>query len=142
MFGRVNSSTILETSVTHKWSGGYWAQVGGMQTSTNFTPGLVTDVGNIYSVFAVAGRRDQNWGVYGGVQPYVVSGSVDLKLPSRVDYQGVLHYNHHRVNIKTPLVGFVGSQYRVDRRNQTWGLTGVANSQGSALVKVDYQYRF
>jgi hypothetical protein len=104
MFGRIDSSTMLETSLIRKWNTGYWLQVSGIQTSTRFSPGLVTDVSDIYSAFAVAGWNDQNWSVYGGIQPYVISGSVDLRLPSRVDAQGVLHYSDHRVNISTPLI--------------------------------------
>jgi len=142
MFGQVRSSAILETNMTRKWNNGYWLQAGGMQTSTNFTPGLVTNVSNIYSMYAVAGWRDQDWGVYGGLQPYVVSGNVDLKLPNRVDSQGVLHYTKHRVDIETPVVGFVGTQYRLQKQNRSWNITGVVNSLGHSLIKADYQYRF
>jgi hypothetical protein len=142
MFGRINSSTILETSLVNTWSQGHWLQLGGMQTSTDFVPGLVTDVSNIYSVFAAAGWQNQEWSIYGGIQPYVVSGNINLKLPSWVDRSGILHYNKHKIDIKVPLVSFAGAVYRKEYQNRSWKITGIINSQKAGLFRIEYQQRF
>lgn len=142
VFGRVNSSTLLETSVIRQWSTGHWAQFGGIQTATNFTPGLVSDVSNIYSVFASAGWRDQNWNIYGGIQPYIVSGSVTIDLPGGVDPQGRLHYNQHTIKMDSPVVAFAGAERRWDRRDYAWKLNGVINSEGAYQTRISYSKRF
>jgi hypothetical protein len=142
VFGRINSSTILETSLVRTWNSGHWLQLGGWQTSTDFSPGLITEVSDIYSAFAVAGWRDDRWSVYGGIQPYVVSGHVKLKLPSRVDSQGVLYYDDHRVDIRTPVIKFAGVQYRSDTSVRSWSISAVGDSLGRYMLKADYQRRF
>jgi len=142
VFGRVESSNLLEANIMRRWEKGYWAQVGGVQTSTNFTPGLVTDVSDIYSVFGVAGWKDQNWNLYGGVQPYVVSGKVTVDLPSGVDFRGTLHYTKHTVDMKTPVVTFAGASYQQQHKQHNWSVGGVVNSQKQGMVKFNYGYTF
>jgi len=142
MFGQVNSSMIIETSMTRTWGSGHWVQLGGMQTSTDFTPGLVRDVGNIYSVFATAGWQDQNWKLFGGLQPHIVQGRVTLDLPTSVDNQGRLHYTSHTVNMRNPAVTFMGVRYQKSHNNHNWMVGGIIDSQQRHQVKFEYKHTF
>ena len=138
VFGSVNQSNIIERSVTKMWSNGTWAQLGSMQTTTDFSPGLVTNVSDIWSVHAVGGWKDNNWSVYGGIQPTVVKGSVDIKLPSSVDNNGQMNYQSHRVQVRTDPVSFAGVDYTVNKF--TMGV--VANSLGQYNAKIKFTVDF
>lgn len=142
IFGSVNHSSITERSVTKTWDNGSWMQFGAMQTSTAITPGLVTGLSDIWSVHAVAGMQQENWTFYGGVQPTIVKGSVDVRLPDSVDSSGNLNYTNHSVKIRNNPVGFAGLQYSKQYKNQKVTMGAVANSTGQYNTKINYVLEF
>lgn len=113
-----------------------------MQTTTDFDAGLVTAVRPIYSAYAVAGWQDEQWSVYGGLQPTVLAGSVNLTLPGSVDNQGVLHYSNHRVDLKGQPVTFVGGERRFQSGNHSWRAGAVINDRGTYQAKISYSMGF
>jgi hypothetical protein len=143
VFGRINSSTILDSNLSRTWNNGVWAQMGVMQTVTDITPGLVTGVDPIWAGYAAAGYRpNQSWNLFGGVQPKIMSGSLDLRLPGRVDEQGVLHYDEHNIKLRNQLVGFLGASYTWKSRHTQLKTNLVVNSQGNYQTRVSYEINF
>jgi hypothetical protein len=142
VFGTVDRSSILETSLNKTWKNGYWAQLGTMQTVTSITPGLVTSVDPIWSVHAVAGWSNQNWNVYTGIQPTVVKGSVNIQLPDSVDHTGQLHYRNHQVSVRNQAVGFAGVGYTKKFSNHMFTAGAVINQQGQYNAKINYLLKF
>lgn len=139
IFGSVTSSTILDTSVTRHWSSGAWAQAGIMQTVTAINPGLVRSIDPIFSAYAIAGYRTKSWTLHGGLQPTIFSGSMDLRLPTSVDSQGVLHYTDSKVQIRNQPVGFVGGGPRWQAGNHLLSLDAVANTASRYQVMLKYR---
>ena len=142
IFGRIDSSLILESSLSRSWGSGHWIQLGATQTSTKFSPGLVTKISDIYSVFGAVGWSSNNWKIYGGIEPYVISGRVSLRLPARVDTQGVLHYTDHDIKIKNSATGFVALRYQIQEKTHSWSIMGASNTRGNNYAGIDYQHRF
>lgn len=142
IFGSVHSSSIVETTVNRRWDNGYWAQLGVMQTATRINPGLVTGVNNIWSVHAVGGWNNKAWSIYGGIQPTVVRGSVDIRLPDRVDQSGTLHYANHRVQVRTDPVSFAGVRHSYQYQNQKITTGALINSLGQYQAKINYTLAF
>jgi hypothetical protein len=113
-----------------------------IQTATQFSPGLVTDITPIWAGYAVTGWQDQALTVYIGLQPTVFAGSMTLRLPTSVDQTGVMHYTEHKFNIRNQPVAFVGMERRWQQRQHSVKFSGVANDQGTYQTRLAYSYDF
>jgi hypothetical protein len=144
-WGTVTSASVLEYN--YLWrpaQAGTWAQVGAMQTSSQVVPGMVQNISPIYAVHAAIGYTTPSFSVFGGIQPYIVSGHMDLQVPTHTDEQGVMHYDHSRARLRDDrAVGFAGARYRqqIDRtRSITY--SAVANQTGTHSAEVRYTHAF
>lgn len=142
VFGSVQTSTIMDTTIMRHWSNGAWLQAGVMQTATTFTPGLVTKVEPVWSGYAIAGWQTRAWSLQAGIQPTVFAGNMTLRLPERVDESGLMHYRDHRVGIRQDPVAFAGAERRWHYGVQTLSLHAVANTDDRYLVQARYRLAF
>jgi len=142
IFGQVKNSNIIDTSISRTWNNGTWAQLGAMQTTTQIEPGLVKKVSTIYSAYLAGGWLFDGWNLFGGVQPTIISGALDLTLPSSVDIDGTMHYTNHKVGIKNQPIKFVGAEHRWKTRQHTFKLSGLINELNSYYTRLTYSYEF
>ena len=142
VWGTIRSSTTIDTQVSQRWSDGFWSQAGVMQTTTDLDAGLVQSVDPIWAGYAVSGWSDQKWTVFGGIQPTVFQGGINLRMPSRVDNQGVLHYNEHKMQIRNPLLTFAGVQHRWTTKYTMTKLSTQFNQQGQYRVGLDLDVKW
>jgi hypothetical protein len=143
MWGEVNSSTMFEYNATWSGQSGMWAQGGVIRTNTNINRGLVQNVSPMYSVHAVAGYTKNNVSVYAGLQPKVVSGSVNLRLPTSTDADGVMSYSDTSVKMQgAKTVSYLGASadYIIDKQQRVSFNTAVSTI--GASTGVNYQVRF
>ncbi len=142
VFGQVENSMMLDFSATRSFGNNWFLQGGVIQTSTTFQKGLVQDITPLYSGYAVSGYQDQEWTVYGGLQPTVFAGHLDLKLPTRVDNAGTMHYTDHTIEVRNRPVGFMGFERRWDMKKHGFRLSGVINDLGQAQTRANYEFKF
>jgi hypothetical protein len=142
IFGKVQNSTMLDFTATRTWAEGFFAQAGVIQTATQFSPGLVTDITPIWAGYAVTGWQDRDWTVYTGLQPTVFAGDMTLRLPTSVDQAGTMHYTEHKFNIRNQPVAFAGMERRWQQRQHSVKFSGVINDQGTYHTRVSYSYDF
>jgi hypothetical protein len=142
VFGRIERSTILEFNLSKSWHNGIWAQAAMMQTSTAFSPGLVTGITPIYSTHSVLGWTQKGFTIYGGIQPYIVSGDINLRLPRNVDDSGVMQYSDHRVNLQNDLTRYAGFHYNYSDKMQGFSVNAVINSERHTGVFTRYRRVF
>lgn len=140
VFGRIQNSTMLDFTATRTWSEGFFAQAGVIQTATQFSPGLVTDITPVWAGYAVTGWQDRNWTVYTGLQPTIFSGDMTLRLPTSVDQTGTMHYTEHKFNIRNQPVAFAGMERRWQQRQHSVKFSGVVNDQGTYQTRLSYSY--
>lgn len=110
-FGKLNYAENFEIDVNRRFNNGTWAKVGLIQTKTDFTPGLVSNVEDIWSSYAVAGYSANGLNLYGGIEPTIVSGSITFNLPESVDSSGNPIYNSYTMEVRNTLTNFVGLDY-------------------------------
>ena len=142
VWGKVNSSSTVEGTFTHR-SSGYVSKLGIMNTKTDFTPGLVTKVSDMVSMWAEAGYEGSRFSMYAGVLPTVVRGSVKMNLPYAVDYQGTIMYNEVSANIADNAVGYARINYNGEiKKGVTYNIAGVVThtgyTQAKATIKIDF----
>lgn len=127
-WGTVANSTTIEYDYTYRDRSGTWAQAGVASTATVANPGMVERVGNMQTVHAVVGYNQSGVNVYAGIQPWMVSGALHLRVPGAVDEQGVMNYTASRVSVAAPRpVAYAGINYahRLDRTSRVvLGLAG------------------
>jgi len=142
MWGEVKGARTTELNLTYDFSDNAWVQAGAMDTRTDFSSGLVTDVSNVRSVYAVAGYDADNYSVYAGIKPYAVDGSVTMRLPTSVDTAGVMHYDTVSSNIRSTVEGYAGFKHNYTKDNHSTTFVGVVDSDGDKHLGFNYRYKF
>jgi len=144
MWGSVTDSGTLEYDYTYRSDHGFWLQTGAMNINTGSTPGMVQKVGNLQAVHASLGYQSNTLLVYLGVQPWIVNGSLDLRIPQSVDAQGVMHYQHSQVSLagNAPVMyaGMRWSQQLQTNTHMQYSVVG--NIMGGYRIGADFTRRF
>jgi len=146
-FGSVNSSSTIEQVMTYK-KNRFSVQGALMMTTTNFKSGIVTDVSPITAAWAETGYRYNelgfgDLGVYVGVKPVVLSGSITATIPTSVDNSGNVVYTNTKMGVVSQTTPYVRALYTgvIDRRN-AYRLSGMATQDGQYRAMVDYRHTF
>jgi len=142
VFGTIQDSVMVDTTVGRHWRNGMFAQGSVMQTTTRFQSGLIDRITPLWSATAMAGWQDQTWSVYGGVQPTIVSGSMSMSLPTGVDRQGQVQYTRYNTAIRNDPVMFAGAQYRWRHHEDSVVASAAVNDQGSYRIQLNYRKDF
>jgi hypothetical protein len=142
VWGKINSSSTVEGTFTHR-SNGYVSKLGIMNTKTDFTPGLVTKVSDMVSMWAEAGYEGSKFSMYAGVLPTVLSGSVKMNIPYAVDYRGNIMHNQVSTDIADNAVGYARVNYNGKiKKGVTYNISGVAThtgyTQANASIKINF----
>lgn len=141
MWGEVRSSNNFELSVIKK-SDDTWLQTGLIYSTTQLAPGLVSKISPITSIYSVAGYSNNGFNFYGGFKPYIVSGSIELNLPTSVDLQGTMHYTKNQYKLRNNFVGFVGIGYEYTFKNHQLSSGAIVDAQGQTALSFNYKVKF
>ena len=142
VFGTIQNSVMVDTTMGRHWKNGVFLQGSIMQTTTNFQTGLIDRITPLWSASAMAGWQDHVWSVYGGVQPTIFAGSMSLTLPTSVDTQGQVQYTTHTTQIRNEAVMFAGAQYRWRKQEDSVMTSAAVNDRGSYRVQLQYRKEF
>jgi hypothetical protein len=145
-WGSVTGSGIMDNVVTYR-NRGFSAQASAMHVTTNITPGLITKVNNMWGTWAETGyrfgdvRREGNLGMYAGIKPVVMSGSVEARLPTSVDNAGNVVYTNRTLNVQNQSIGYVRALYtnQLDRKTQL-RLSAVSTTTGQYRAMTELRF--
>ena len=146
-FGSVSNSGTLEQVVTYAQDG-FSVQGAIMRTTTNFRSGMVTDVTPITAAWAETGYRYRedpfgDLGVYVGVKPVVLNGSLTAILPTGVDNAGNTVYTTNKMGIASNTTPYLRVLYTgVIDRNNGYRLSGMTTQDGFYRAMAEYRYTF
>jgi hypothetical protein len=145
-WGSVNSSGVMDNVVTYR-KNGFSAQASLMHVSTNINPGLITRVSDMWGAWAETGyrfgsaRENGNMGIYAGIKPVVLSGSVDAQLPTAVDNRGNIVYSSKKLTVQNQTAGYLRALYtnQLDRRTQLrLSAIGTTDGQYRAMTEIKF----
>ena len=145
VWGEVTNSTTTDANIT--WSkNNAWAQAGIMNTKTNIKKGLVTDISDAISAYAVGGIDIGNLTLIAGIKPKVIKGSINLFVPTSVDVNGIMHYNNLRNDYTTETIPFIRANhmYYLNKTDTDVSIVSdaLANSKGDYQVNALVKYKF
>ena len=141
MWGTINSSETIETVVTHV-KDKFMFHAGNMHTTTDFDQGLVTNVTPIDSVWGEISWKNAGLRLAVGSMPYVVNGSVDVRLPSTIDSQGTVHYDTFNFEIENQFATYSSVSYVNSLRNINYTVSGYSNTLGFYHTEVKLNLAF
>jgi hypothetical protein len=146
-FGSVNSSSTVEQVMTYR-KNRFTVQGALMMTTTNFKPGIITNVSPIVAGWAETGYRYNelgfgDLGVYVGVKPVVLSGNVTATIPTSIDSGGNPVYTNTKMGVVSQTTPYVRALYTgvIDRHN-AYRLSGMATQTGQYRAMAEYRYTF
>jgi hypothetical protein len=134
-WGQVNNSGTLDHVISYR-DNGFSVQKGIMYTTTTITPGLVTNITPITSVWAESGYRFQrdgfgDLGFYAGVKPIIVSGSVEANIPTAIDNTGNTVYSKRNLALQNPVTSYARVMYTNQLSKETqYRFSGMATQYG------------
>ena len=77
-----------------------------------------------------------------GSMPYVVNGSVDVRLPSTIDSQGTVHYDTFNFEIENQFATYSSVSYVNSFRNINYTVSGYSNTLGFYHTEVKLNLAF
>ena len=146
-FGSVNNSSTIEQVMTYR-KNGFSMQGALMMTTTNFTPGIITDVSPIMAAWAETGYRYNDLrfgdlGFYVGVKPVVLSGNITATIPTGVDNAGNVVYTNTKMGVVSQTTPYVRALYTgVINRNNSYRWSGIITQTGQYRAMAEYRYTF
>ena len=142
-WGMVNQTGNLDTTLRYN-NNGFSAVLGGIYTTTNITPGLITKVNDIFGAWAETGYHWQNnLGVYIGVKPVLLSGNVQANLPTSVDNNGNLLYTGKTLAIDNQHTGYIRALWGTNLDKKTmYRVSGTIMSNGQSRIMNELRYNF
>lgn len=125
VWGKVNNTLISELVGSYRHRS-FVANTGLMYAITEITPGLVTNVSNIASLWGEVGFQDQKTGFAGfvGIKPWALNGHVNAKIPTSIDQQGNLQYQDVKAPIQNSLDGYLRVGYTAKLHSKVRGSIG------------------
>ena len=145
-WGAITRSNTLDHSVRYMENG--WTAVGGtMYTSTQLTPGLVSNVSSIYGAWGEAGYRFSqesavgDLGLYAGVKPVILSGNITANLPTGVDTHGNVMYTGKSLALQNQTTGYIRALWTTEINKKTmYRVSGTTMSNGQ--YRLMHELRF
>lgn len=143
MWGETTGSQTVDATVKYKFSKETYANLGLMNTKTEFKPGLVTNISDVQAVYAGAGYAKDGLDLYAGIKPYAFDGKLDLRIPTGVSEDGAMSYSKSSSAIKSKLQGYALVNYtdQLDELTSTRYSAGV-DSTGEHSVGIQFAHRF
>ena len=138
-WGQVNNSGTLDHVISYR-DNGFSIKKGIMYTTTTITPGLVTNITPITSVWAESGYRFQrdgfgDLGFYAGVKPIIVSGSVEANIPTAIDNTGNTVYSKRNLALQNPVTSYARVMYTNQLSKETqYRFSGMATQYGQYRI--------
>lgn len=147
-WGEINGSGITDNVVSY-FRDGFSAQASLMHVTTNINPGLINKVSDMWGTWAETGyrfgdvRREGLTGLFVGIKPVILSGSVQARIPTGVDSSGNITYTSKKMLIQNQTTGYVRALYtnQLDRKTQL-RLSAVATTGNQYRIMNELRYWF
>ena len=142
VFGSIENTSTLEANLSKQYNNGVWHQVGVLNTKTDFTPGLVTDISDISAVYGVVGYKDSSWNIQTGIEPVIIGGSLNLRLPTAVDNSGNLLYNDYKVDVRNDAQYFVNATRSFYTKYVNVHVNGSTTNNSNSAARIVVETKF
>lgn len=142
-WGTVTQTANIDHAVRYTDPSGFTAVSGLTYTTTQITPGLITNVAPIAGAWGEAGYKIGDFGVYAGVKPVLFSGSVTANLPTGVDNAGNMIYTRKNLTIQNQTTAYARALWSTDISKQlNYRISGTAMTNGQYRLMNEFRVFF
>ena len=141
VWGDVKNASIIDNVVTYK-KDNVTLKGSVMHVSTNFTPGLITDVSKQTGAWAEASYSDGGFRADVGVHPVMLSGSVTANVPTSIDNTGTTHYTNYKFALPSNINGYIRSQYSTPLKLGKLNVAAAVSQTGQQTTSVEYFFKW
>jgi hypothetical protein len=142
-WGSVTQTANIDHAIRYTDPSGFTAVSGITYTTTQITPGLITNVAPIAGAWGEAGYRYGDFGVYAGVKPVLFSGSVTANLPTSIDNNGNTVYTKKNLMIQNQTTGYARALWTTDvSKNVNYRISGTAMTNGQYRLMNEFRIFF
>jgi len=147
-WGSVQNSGTLEHIFSYQ-NNGFSSRAALSRTTTTISPGMITQVTPIIGAWSEGGYRYADYGalgdmgIYVGVKPIVLSGSVTANIPTSTDTAGNSVYSQTRMGVANTVTPYIRALYTNNIDKQTmYRLSGMVSPNGLFRVMSELRYNF
>lgn len=141
VWGDVKNASIIDNVVTYKQDN-VTLKGSVMHVSTNFTPGLITDVSTQTGAWAEASYSDGGFRADVGIHPVMLSGSVTANIPTSIDAKGTTHYTKHKFGLPTNINSYIRSQYTTPLKLGELNVAAAVSQTGQQTTNIRYSVKW
>jgi hypothetical protein len=144
MWGEINKTNITEGVLSVK-KDNWVANTGIMHTQTSIIPGLVTSVNDNYAIWGDVGwqHKNDNFGLFAGIDPTIIKGSVTVSLPDSVNKKGNLIYTESKIPLISTKSFYIRTFYIKNIfDNFNVKSSGILRDAGNYNVSLDAEWSF
>lgn len=142
MWGTIDSSDTFETVITHLHKD-FTVNLGTMYTNTTFTPGLVTDVNSLTSMWSEVSWKKHGFRAAIGTMPYLVDGGITLRVPTSIDFTGTVKYTEFDYKIRNTFAEYMSLGYNKQLNfNTSYSIGAYYNGYGFSQANLNLLYNF
>jgi len=144
-WGEVKGSTVMDNVFTYR-KGRFSFQSSLMNVSTQIQPGLITGVSNMWGAWSETGYRYNtrefgDLGMYAGIKPVVLSGSVQASIPTGVDNSGNIQYTKKNLSIQNQATGYLRALYiKQINKDTQYRLNAIATQYGQYRIMNEFKF--
>jgi hypothetical protein len=133
---------MFETVLTYR-NNWFQTQTGLITVDSKIIPGLINKVDRINAVWTELGYVGNKFGFYGGIRPYVVSGSGHASIPTSVDFAGNIQYTNTSIQIANPVTGYIRAVYADSITSAVkYKISGMVLDNGQYRIQSEFKYQF
>ena len=144
-WGKISGANLAEISGVYTKSK-YTIRGGIIRTTTEFQPGLVTEISPITSAWTdVEFGVDENLTLGSGIFPTAVSGDITAEMPTGVDSNGEVKYQSVKADIISSLVGYARMNYSNQLKNYkniTYNVSTISSTTKNASLFANVKIEF
>ena len=144
-WGKISGANLAEISGVYTKSK-YTIRGGIIRTTTEFQPGLVTEISPITSAWTdVEFGVNENFTLGSGIFPTAVSGDITAEIPTGVDSNGEVKYKSVKADIISSLVGYARMNYSnqlKNHKNITYGVSTISSTTKNASLFANIKIEF
>ena len=144
-WGKISGANLAEISGVYTKSK-YTIRGGIIRTTTEFQPGLVTEISPITSAWTdVEFGVNENLTLGSGIFPTAVSGDITAEMPTGVDSNGEVKYQSVKADIISSLVGYARMNYSNQLKNYkniTYNVSTISSTTKNASLFANIKIEF
>lgn len=141
MWGDVTSSTVIDNVVSYT-NNKFSVKGSMMHVTTNFTPGLITDVSTQTGAWAEASYTDGGFKADIGIHPVALSGNVSASIPTSINSSGITQYTDYKFGMPSDINAYIRGEYTTPYKQGELTIAAAMSQTGYHTAGLGYTIKW